>query len=99
MTTILILAAVALLLVAVVPSVRRTIDRRSGRWLDAFLKSVVIFVSVALFTVFVPSYVVQHEEVAKLDRDVQDLIGAGVWGAGFVGSLLLLSYAHRRQRI
>ena len=99
MKMILILTAIAVGAVALVPAVRRANDHRDLSWLDAALKAVVIFVTVALVTVFVPSFALQHEEVAKLDRDLQDLIGAGLWAAGFVGSLWLLWYAHRHDRI
>ena len=68
-------------------------------WTSALVKSVVIFVVVALVTVYIPSWVIQHDEVVKLDRNAQDLIGSAVWGLGFFGSLWLLWYAQRRHWI
>ena len=68
-------------------------------WTNALVKSIVIFVGVALFTVYVPSWVVEHEQVAKLDRTAQDLIGSAVWGLGFLGAVWLLWLAQKHHRI
>ena len=68
-------------------------------WAGATLKAIVIFVAVAALTVFIPSWVLRLDQVTGLDRDAQDLIGSVVWGAGFLGSLWLLWYAHKHRRI
>ena len=98
MRSILILFAVVAIGVAI-PRIRGTNDRRTTAWIDAWLKALVIFAYVLLLTVFVPSYVLQHEEVAARDPLAQDLIGTAVWGIGFVAVLGTLFWAHRRGRV
>lgn len=74
-------------------------DRLHMPWLDAWLKTAVIVVGFIVFTVFVPSWAMQTDTVAGLDRLVQDMIGTGLWLLGMVGGLWALWYAHREDRI
>jgi hypothetical protein len=73
--------------------------RTQTSWLDAWLKAIVIVVFVVFFTVYLPSYIVQTSTVAEFDRIAQDLIGAAVWGAGFVATIWGLWYAHHQGRV
>jgi uncharacterized membrane-anchored protein len=73
--------------------------RTETSWLDAWLKAIVIVVFVVFFTVYLPSYVLQTSTVAEFDRIAQDLIGAAVWGAGFVATIWGLWYAHTQRRV
>jgi hypothetical protein len=97
-TSILVLTAV-IAIGAAIPRVRATNDRRSTAWIDAWLKALVIFAYVLLLTVFLPSFVLKHEQVTTRDPLAQDLIGTGVWGIGFVAVLGTLFWAQRRGRI
>lgn len=98
MTSILVLIAVVAI-GAALPRVRGTNDRRHTAWIDAWLKALVIFAYVLLLTVFLPSYVLQHEQVTARDPLAQDLIGTAVWGVGFVAVLATLFWAQRRGRV
>lgn len=99
MITILVLAAVVVGMIAFAPRVRQVNDPSETSWIDGGLKAAVIFIGVVVLTVFLPSYVLKLEQVAELDRGARDAIGTVVWGMAFVGSLWLLWYAQRHDRV
>lgn len=75
------------------------LDRLSSSWGEAVIKSSAIVMFFVLFVVLLPSWAVQTETVAKLDRSIQDLVGLGLWISGLgvgIGGLIL---AHRDSRI
>ena len=74
-------------------------DRLTMPWLDAWLKTAVIVIGFIAFTVYVPSWAMQTDTVAGLDRLVQDLVGTGLWLLGMGAGLWALWYAHREERI
>lgn len=74
-------------------------DASEISWLDAWLKAMVIVVAVAFFTVYVPSWAIQTDAVTDMDRNAQDLIGAGLFGLALVATLWALWYAHREKRV
>lgn len=78
------------------PSTR---SRLTIGWADAWLKSAVIVVGIALFVVVLPAKVIQLDAVTGLDRTVQDLVGAGVWAVGIFGSLAALVWAQSKELI
>ena len=99
MIVIMLLVAAMIVIVAAVPGVRRGGDREEISWIDAGLKAAVIFIGVTVLTVLIPSYVMQREEVAELDRTAQDLIGATIWIVALVAVLWLLRSAQRQDRV
>ena len=94
-------AAIAALVLAILA--RRRVfganERTETSWLDAWLKAIVIVVFVVFSSVYLPSYVMTTSTVTDFNRDVQDLIGAAVWGAAFAATLGALWYAHREKRV
>jgi mono/diheme cytochrome c family protein len=93
--------AIALGVVALVLAPRLT-SAHSGLempWFDAWLKAGVIVVGFIVFTVFVPSWVLQTETVSGLDRMAQDIIGAGLWFGALAAGIWALWYANRERRI
>lgn len=74
-------------------------ERTETSWLDAWLKAIVIVVFVVFFTIYLPSYIIGTSTVSDMNRNAQDLIGAGVWGAGMGATLLGLWYAHKEKRV
>ncbi len=74
-------------------------ERTETSWIDAWLKAGVIVVFVIFFAVFLPSYVIRTETVSGYDRNVQDVIASGLFGAAFVATLAGLRYAHRSKRV
>jgi mono/diheme cytochrome c family protein len=74
-------------------------DRLDLPWLNAWAKSAVIVIWFVLFTVFVPSWVLQSDSVAKMADTTQDLVGAGVWSAGLVLGIETLWWAQREKRV
>ena len=94
-------AAIAALVLAIIAH-RRVFganERTQTSWVDAWLKAIVIVVFVVFSSVYLPSYVMTTSAVADLNRNAQDLIGAGVWGVSFVVILGGLWYAHREKRV
>lgn len=77
----------------------RPIDRLSSSWSDAFIKATTIVLFLVLFVILIPSWAVQTETVAKLDRPIQDLIGSGLWVGGLSAGIGGLWLAHRDSRI
>jgi len=75
------------------------IDRLTVSWRVAWLKTVVVVVGIITLVVLVPGWVMELEAVADLDHVARDLVGTGVFGAGLVTSLWMLSWAQRKSRI
>ncbi len=75
------------------------IDHESDSWLDAWIKAIVIFVLVTVSTVFVPSYLIRLNRVARLDILLQDLVAVGSFTIALVASLWLLYQAREAGRI
>ena len=96
-TAYLLAAAVAALVLA--PRLLSANDRLSVPWLDAWLKSAVIVLAVALLVVYVPDWALKWGPVTDLSRFGQDLIGTGLWAGGLVVILGALWYAHRESRV
>lgn len=97
------IALIFAVLIAAVAARARTASRTRGRltggWGDAWLKTLAIVIGITLLVILVPSMVLQFESVSGLDRNVQDLIGSGLWAVGLGGSLLALAWAHRKEYI
>jgi hypothetical protein len=94
------LLVLALVFVAVFGArVIRVIDRRTVSWFDAWLKTTVIVAYFTVFTVVLPSFVLQTSAVSSLSRTMQELVGSGVWAVGLGFGLWGLWYAQRTDRI
>lgn len=74
-------------------------DRLNSSWIDVWLKTLIIVLAVAIFTVFIPDWALKTTTVAKLDRIYQDVIGVGLWAGGMALVLGGLWWAHRESRI
>ncbi|MDY7101756.1 MAG: cytochrome c [Actinomycetota bacterium] len=74
-------------------------DRRSFPTLDAWLKTAAIVVGFIVFTVIVPSRVLETSAVQELSRPLQDIIASTLWLGGLGAGLWALWYAHRESRI
>lgn len=79
--------------------IRSTGGRLTGRWGDAWLKTALIVVGITLFVIYIPAEVLSLDSVTGLNRDVQALIGTGVWAAGLLGSLTAIVWAQRNEHI
>jgi len=75
------------------------VDHNSDSWLDAWIKSITIFVLVVVIGVFVPSYLIKLHSVAKLDVKLQDIVGTGSFAIALSGSLFVIYKSHRAGRI
>ena len=93
----LIAAAVAALVLA--PRLVGANNRFETPWLDAWLKSALIVVAVAILIVIIPNMVLTLSSVTTLGRFYQDLIGVAVWGVGLSALLAGLWWAHRESRV
>ncbi|MGI9607769.1 MAG: hypothetical protein ACR2P0_16700 [Acidimicrobiales bacterium] len=74
-------------------------ERDSTSWVDAWLKAIVILVAVAFFLVYVPSWALQTKTVADMNRNAQDLIGAGLFAIALIVVLWVLRWAHAEKRV
>ena len=90
-------AAVAALVLA--PRLLSQNSRLAVPWLDAWLKTAVIVLAVAMLTIVIPDWALKQGAVSKLSRFAQDLIGTGLWSIGVAVILGGLWYAHRESRI
>ena len=93
------LLAGAAVAVVLGPRFAGRIDRLTVPWFDAWMKTAIIVAFFIIFTVFIPSMVLQTQTVAGLDRIFQDIIGTGLWVLGLGIGLWALWYAHRDRRI
>jgi len=75
------------------------IDQEPDSWLAAWIKGLIIFVVVVVFSVFVPSYLIKLHSVARLDVKLQDLVGTGSFGVVLVVSLWALYRSREAGRI
>lgn len=95
-----ILAAVAVVFLVVFGRrVVAVIDRRTGSWVDAWAKTVVIVAGIIVSVVIVPAKVLEFKTVQDMPRAAQDLITVGLWSGALAFALLALWYAHRERRI
>ena len=74
-------------------------NRLNTPWLDAWLKTAVIVLSVIILTVFLPDWALKTGAVSKLSRFAQDFIGSALWAIGLATVLGGLWYAHRESRV
>jgi hypothetical protein len=65
----------------------------------AALSSVLIFVYFAVFTAWLPSYVLRSPVLSSAPRNVADGIVAGLWGAFFIAGIVALRWAQDRELI
>ncbi len=75
------------------------VDHKSGSWLDAWIKTVVIFVGSVVLAVFVPSYILELHSVATLSARLQDIVGTGAFSLALVFSLWAIYRAHVAKKI
>ncbi len=90
-------AAVAAMVLA--PRLMSQNSRLAVPWLDAWLKTGVIVLSVIFFTMFVPDWALKTGTVSKLSRPAQDFIGVSLWSGGMALVIGGMWYAHRESRI
>lgn len=93
------LIAIGVAVLVLAPRITSAGDGLSMPWFDAWLKTAIIVVGFVLFTVFVPSWILQTETVSGLDRIAQDVIGAGLWFMALAAGIWGLWYASRERRI
>lgn len=93
------LLAAAVIAMVLAPRLLSENSRLNTPWLDAWLKTAVIVLSVIFLTVVVPDWVLKTNPVSKLSRFAQDFIGSSMWAIGLVIVLAGLWYAHRESRI
>lgn len=91
--------AVGVVALVLAPRLTSAHSRLEMPWFDAWLKAGVIVIGFIVFTVFVPSWVLQTETVSGLDRMAQDIIGAGLWFGALAAGIWALWYANRERRI
>ena len=65
----------------------------------AALTAVLIFVYFAVFTAWLPSYVLRSPVLSSAPRNVADGIVAGLWGAFFIAGIVALRWAQDRELI
>ena len=91
--------AVAAVAFVMAPRVVAATDRVNLPWLDAWMRSGIIVAFFVIFTVYIPSRIIQTETVGRLDRIVQDVIASGLWLGALLAGLAGLWWAHRDNRI
>jgi len=72
---------------------------REVSWSDAWMKTGVIVVGLILVTTMVPVWAWESGTLQDLSSVTRDLITIGVWTVGLTGSLFLLWYFHRKNRV
>lgn len=65
----------------------------------AALSAVTIFLYFAIFTAWLPSYLIRSPLLTSAPRNVADGIVAGLWGAFFVAGIVALRWAQDRELI
>ncbi|MBT8213453.1 MAG: hypothetical protein KJN71_09935, partial [Acidimicrobiia bacterium] len=93
------LLAAALIAFVLAPRIIGATDRISLPWLDAWLKTALIVGFFIVGTVIMPSMVIQSDIVTDLPREMQDLIGSGLWAGALLIGLGGLWWFHRENRI
>ncbi|NNK91680.1 MAG: cytochrome c [Acidimicrobiia bacterium] len=91
--------AAAVIVFVLAPRIIGATDRVTLPWLDAWLKTALIVGFFIIGTVFVPSLVIQSDIVTDLPRELQDIIGSGLWGGALLIGLAGLWWFHRENRI
>ena len=81
------------------PRIVSVTNRLDLPWMDAWFRGVLIAVFFIIATVMIPSFVLQTETVARLPREVQDVLGGGLWFGGLAVGLGTLWWAQREKRI
>ncbi|MCB1247031.1 MAG: cytochrome c [Acidimicrobiia bacterium] len=99
MTSFAYLMALAIAAVVFAPRLIARIDRRNVAPLDAYLKAGVIVIYFVVFTVFVPSMVLETEVVGKLPQGVQDFVASGLWIGALAIGVGALWWFQREDRI
>ena len=74
-------------------------DPREIPWSDAWMKTAVIVVGLILATTMIPVWVSESNVLQDFSSVTSDLITIGVWTVGLGGSLYVLWYLHRKNRI
>lgn len=82
--------------VVVGPLVLGRNDQLELSWVDAGLKSAIIVGYFVVAAVIVPGRFMELDQITSLDRDAQYLLGAGVWGGGFLIGLVALWWTGRK---
>lgn len=93
------LLAASVVAMVLAPRLLSENNRLNTPWLDAWLKTAVIVLSVIILTVFIPDWALKTNAVSKLSRFAQDFIGSAMWALGLATVLGGLWYAHRESRI
>jgi len=68
-------------------------------WRQGLIRGFVIFLYLALATVWLPDVVLQLDVVAEASVGIRDLVGLLVWGGAFVAGLWMLRRGQRRGLI
>ncbi|MEN8239049.1 MAG: hypothetical protein ABFR53_07605 [Actinomycetota bacterium] len=71
---------------------------RISHWRAAF-SAVMIMVYFAVFTAWLPSYLLRSPLLSTAPRNVADGIVAALWGAFFVAGIVALRWAQDRELI
>lgn len=66
-------------------------------WVEAGLKSVIVIGYFIVAGLIVPGRFMELQQVTELDRELQYLLGAAVWGGGIAIGLLALWWAGRKD--
>lgn len=65
-------------------------------WRSGSARSILIFAYFVVFTVWVPSWLIEVEQVAKLNSLIKDFIAVASWGGFLVFGILALRSAQKR---
>ncbi len=65
-------------------------------WLAGSARSIVIFAYFVVFTVWMPSWLIQLGQVATLSSSIKDLIAVAAWGGFLTFGIVALRSAQKR---
>jgi hypothetical protein len=65
-------------------------------WLSSGMQSILIFSYFVVFTVWVPSWLIQLDKVATLSSSIKDLIAVAAWGGFMTFGIVALRSAQKR---
>jgi mono/diheme cytochrome c family protein len=71
-------------------------DQLELSWVDAGLKSVIVIGYFIVAGLIIPGRLMELEQVTELDRELQYVLGATVWGGGMLIGLVALWWAGRK---